>query len=98
MYIILDAMIKLMAPILCFTAEEIWHDTAGRVDIFVHGLGSCGTMTGVAKVLRERKPSVRCIGFGMGKLEKKLLRPIALILPMRHRSTHTTATPACNSC
>ena len=45
------------------TAEEIWRDTAGRVDIFVHGLGSCGTMTGVAKVLRERKPSVRCIGF-----------------------------------
>jgi cysteine synthase A len=45
------------------TAEEIWRDTAGRVDIFVHGLGSCGTMNGVARALRERKPSVRCIGF-----------------------------------
>ena len=44
------------------TAEEIWRDTEGRVDIFIHGLGSCGTMTGVAKVLKERKPSVRCIG------------------------------------
>jgi cysteine synthase A len=44
------------------TAEEIWRDTEGRVDIFVHGLGSCGTMTGVAKVLRDRKPSLRCIG------------------------------------
>jgi len=44
------------------TAEEIWRDTGGRVDIFVHGLGSCGTMTGVARVLKERKPSVRCIG------------------------------------
>jgi cysteine synthase A len=44
------------------TAEEIWRDTEGRVDIFVHGLGSCGTMTGVAKVLRGRKPSLRCIG------------------------------------
>ncbi|MFN2185486.1 MAG: PLP-dependent cysteine synthase family protein [Anaerolineae bacterium] len=44
------------------TAEEIWRDTGGRVDIFVHGLGSCGTMSGVAQVLKERKPSVRCIG------------------------------------
>jgi cysteine synthase A len=44
------------------TAEEIWRDTGGGVDIFVHGLGSCGTMTGVAQVLKERKPSVRCIG------------------------------------
>jgi cysteine synthase A len=44
------------------TAEEIWRDTEGRVDIFVHGLGSCGTMTGVTQVLKERKPSVRCIG------------------------------------
>ena len=44
------------------TGDEIWRDTEGRVDIFVHGLGSCGTMTGVAKVLKDRKPSVRCIG------------------------------------
>jgi cysteine synthase A len=44
------------------TAEEIWRDTDGQVDIFVHGLGSCGTVTGVAQVLRERKPSLRCIG------------------------------------
>jgi cysteine synthase A len=44
------------------TAEEIWRDTQGQVDIFVHGLGSCGTMTGVAQVLRDRKPSLRCIG------------------------------------
>ena len=44
------------------TAEEIWRDTEGRVDIFIHGLGSCGTMTGVAQVLKDRNPSVRCIG------------------------------------
>jgi cysteine synthase A len=44
------------------TAEEIWRDTEGGVDIFIHGLGSCGTMTGVAQVLKARKPSVRCIG------------------------------------
>ena len=40
------------------TAEEIWRDTEGQVDIFIHGLGSCGTMTGVAQVLKDRKPSV----------------------------------------
>jgi cysteine synthase A len=45
------------------TAEEIWRDTDGRVDIFIHGLGSCGTMSGVARALKARKPSLRCIGF-----------------------------------
>jgi len=45
------------------TAEEIWRDTGGRVDIFIHGLGSCGTMTGVASALKARAPSLLCIGF-----------------------------------
>ncbi len=45
------------------TAEEIWRDTGGGVDIFIHGLGSCGTMTGVASALKARKPSLQCIGF-----------------------------------
>jgi cysteine synthase A len=45
------------------TADEIWQDTEGQVDIFVHGLGSCGTMTGVAQALKVRKPSLRFIGF-----------------------------------
>jgi cysteine synthase A len=45
------------------TAEEIWHDTDGKVDIFVHGLGSCGTITGVAQALKGRRPSLRLIGF-----------------------------------
>jgi cysteine synthase A len=44
------------------TAEEIWRDTEGKVDIFVHGLGSCGTMTGVAQALKARKPGLRFIG------------------------------------
>ena len=44
------------------TAEEIWRDTGGRVDIFIHGLGSCGTMSGVSQALKARKPSLRCIG------------------------------------
>jgi cysteine synthase A len=45
------------------TAEEIWRDTEGRIDIFVHGLGSCGTMTGVARALKARKPGLQCVGF-----------------------------------
>lgn len=43
------------------TAEEIWADTAGRVDLFVAGVGTGGTITGVAEVLKARKPSVRAV-------------------------------------
>jgi cysteine synthase A len=43
------------------TAEEVWRDTDGRVDIFVAGVGTGGTITGVAQVLKERKPSVQII-------------------------------------
>lgn len=41
------------------TAEEIWADTAGRVDILVAGVGTGGTITGVAEVLKARKPGFR---------------------------------------
>jgi len=44
------------------TAEEIWHDTEGGLDIFIHGLGSCGTITGVAQALKARKPALQFIG------------------------------------
>ncbi|MFN3361400.1 MAG: cysteine synthase A [Pseudanabaenaceae cyanobacterium] len=43
------------------TAEEIWADTEGNVDILVAGVGTGGTITGVASVLKERKPSFRAI-------------------------------------
>jgi cysteine synthase A len=43
------------------TAEEVWNDTDGKVDIFVAGVGTGGTITGVAQVLKERKPSVQII-------------------------------------
>jgi cysteine synthase A len=43
------------------TAEEIWRDTDGKVDILVAGVGTGGTITGVGQVLKERKPSVRVV-------------------------------------
>ena len=39
------------------TAEEIWNDTAGRADVLISGVGTGGTLTGVAEVLKARKPS-----------------------------------------
>ncbi|MDR0777117.1 MAG: cysteine synthase A [Azonexus sp.] len=43
------------------TAEEVWRDTDGQVDIFVAGVGTGGTVTGVGEVLKARKPGVRII-------------------------------------
>jgi cysteine synthase A len=43
------------------TAEEIWRDTEGQVDILVAGVGTGGTITGVAQVIKPRKPSFQAI-------------------------------------
>jgi cysteine synthase A len=43
------------------TAEEIWRDTEGRVDILVSGVGTGGTITGIAEVIKKRKPEFKAI-------------------------------------
>jgi cysteine synthase A len=43
------------------TAEEIWNDTDGLMDVLVSGVGTGGTITGIGEVIKERKPAFRCI-------------------------------------
>lgn len=43
------------------TAEEIWNDTDGKVDILVSGVGTGGTITGISEVLKQRRPEIRTI-------------------------------------
>lgn len=43
------------------TAEEIWNDTDGKVDVFVAGVGTGGTLTGVGQILKQRNPNIKII-------------------------------------
>ncbi len=43
------------------TAEEIWADTGGKIDIFIAGVGTGGTITGVSEFLKKRKPSIKTV-------------------------------------
>jgi cysteine synthase A len=44
------------------TAEELWEDTDGEIDVFVAGAGTTGTLVGVSRALKPRKPGLRVIG------------------------------------
>ncbi|NLG84711.1 MAG: cystathionine beta-synthase [Firmicutes bacterium] len=44
------------------TGPEIWEDTGGAVDVFVAGMGTCGTISGAGRFLKEKKPSIRVVG------------------------------------
>jgi cysteine synthase B len=44
------------------TGPEIWRQTSGSVDVFVAGMGTSGTLMGVGRYLRKRKPTVRIVG------------------------------------
>ena len=57
------------------TAEEVWNDTDGKVDVFVAGVGTGGTVTGVGEVLKERKPGVQHRGRGADGLAGAQRRP-----------------------
>jgi cysteine synthase A len=63
------------------TAEEIWRDTDGKVDILVAGVGTGGTITGVGQVLKQRKP-----GFKVIAVEPELARAVRRRSPARTRS------------
>ena len=68
------------------TAEEIWNDTDGKVDILVSGVGTGGTITGVSEVIKKRKPSFKAIAVepvaSPVLTQKKAGQPI---VPGRHR-------------
>jgi cysteine synthase len=58
------------------TAEEIWNDTEGKVDILVSGVGTGGTITGVGQVLKPRKPGIpKAIAVEPDGLARPLRRP-----------------------
>jgi cysteine synthase A len=68
------------------TAEEIWRDTAGKIDILVSGIGTGGTITGVSEVLKPRKPTMKTIAVeptASPVIEQKLKGKVGT--PARHK-------------
>ena len=57
------------------TAEEIWNDTNGEIDVFVSAVGTGGTITGVAQVLKPRRPSLRIVAVEPEDFSRPLRRP-----------------------
>ena len=56
------------------TAEEIWEDTDGKVDYFIAGVGTGGTITGTGEILKKRKPSVKKNRRGAGGFSRAVRR------------------------
>ena len=77
------------------TAEEIWHDTDGKVDIFVAGVGTGGTITGVGEVLKARQAGVQIIAVEPTALAGAL----AAASPARTRSRASApaSSPRCST-
>ena len=67
------------------TAEEIWNDTQGEVDVVISGVGTGGTITGVGQVLKARKPSVKMIAVEPEDSAGPLRRPAGPAQDSRHR-------------
>ena len=63
------------------TAQEIWKDTDGLVDIFIAGVGTGGTITGVGEVLKEKNPKIRIVGAQPQEVEQVV--QIRLPIPLR---------------
>ena len=65
------------------TAEEIWADTDGGVDVVVAGIGTGGTITGVGQVLKERRPEVKMFAVGLTVVSAVVFGLLAAVFVLR---------------